>query len=202
MKEQDRKVDRYMELFYRYQNHPDRDEIIAREMGWTWLLNEGKHQSPEPFDDEEEIEDGESWKTSARLAGEDLGEVDDYESLPVYRRCRDFALRAYRLVDGLPDSVREVSTVVDFVSNAMIAGAKIAGGTGMGEDIEELGANIAYCKRALAASNLAIGALHEMKEHRIIRGREFLDVMQEAVEVRNAIAVHILDLREKFRSRL
>ena len=38
MKEQDKKLDRYMELFYRYQDDPNCDEIIAREMGWTWLL--------------------------------------------------------------------------------------------------------------------------------------------------------------------
>ena len=32
MKEQDKKVDRYMELFYRYKDDPNRDEIIAKEM--------------------------------------------------------------------------------------------------------------------------------------------------------------------------
>lgn len=206
MKEQDKKVDRYMELFYRYQNHPDRDQIIAREMGWTWLLDEGRTQPPGGIEEEDEIEEGEDWKASARMAGEEFGEIDEYENLPVYRRCRDFALRAIKIVDALPDSVREVSAVVDFVSNATIAGAKLAGGSsfggGMGDDADELGANIAYCKRALAASNLAIAALHEMKERRIIRGREFIEVMQEAVEVRNGIAVYILDLREKFRNSL
>jgi hypothetical protein len=81
----------------------------------------------------------------------------------------------------------------------MIASAKIAGGTGMGDDMEELGANIAYCKRGLAAANLAVASLHEMEEKKIVEARSYLELMKEAIDVRNAIAIHIVDLREKFR---
>lgn len=200
MKEQDKKVDRYMELFYRYQNHPNRDELIAREMGWTWLLEQAEHFMDLPNVEEDDDEkEGEEWKASAGIEGEGFLEMDDFEHQPVYLKSKEFALRAYRFVDDLPESVREDSAVVDFIANAMIASAKIAGGTGMGDGMEELGANIAYCKRGLAASNLAIAALHEMKEKRIIGGLAYFDLVREAAEVRNTIAIYILDLREKFR---
>ncbi len=198
MKEQDKKIDRYMELFYRYQDHPDRDSIIAKEMGWDWLLQEEEQRNPPEEAAGEEPDEGEDWKESADLE-EDVDEFQEYRNLPVYQKSKQFALRALRLVDNLSESVREDSTVVDFVSNAMIASAKIAGGTGMGDDVEELGANIAYCKRGLAASNLAIAALHEMKEKNLIEGHPYMEVMKDAVDVRNTIAIHIVDLRERFR---
>ena len=198
MQQQDKKVDRYMELFFRYRNDPNRDEIIAREMGWTWLLDAMKESGEAPADDEE-IEEGEEWKSAAGVNAEEAFELDDFKHLPVYQSAHRFVLRAYDLVEHLPENVRQDSAVVDFISNTMIASAKIAGGTGMGNDIEELGGNIAYCKRGLAAANLAVAALHEMKEKNIVGGDRYLELVKEAIEVRNTIALHILELREKFR---
>ena len=195
MKEQDKKVDRYMELLYRYQNHPNRDELIAREMGWTWLLDQSEHLKDCTAPADDESREGEEWKASSGVEG---FFDEDFEHQPVYMKSNEFALRAHQFVEGLSESTREDSAVVDFVANAMIASAKIAGGTGIGEGMDELGANIAYCKRGLAASNLAIAALHEMKEKRIVGDGAYLDLIREATEVRNAIALHVLDLREKF----
>ena len=197
MQEQDKKVDRYMELFYRYQDHPDRDEIIACEMGWTWLLeNATEDEEPSMFDGEE-VEEGEEWKIAAGV-NENSFDVNGFRDHPIYQKTYQFALRAMKFVDQLPENKSEDSSVVDFVSNAMIAGAKIAGGTGLGDDLDELGGNIAYCKRGLAAANLAIAALHEMKGKHIINGKAYFELVKEAIEVRNDIALHIVDLRERF----
>src|SRR6266566_1778024 len=35
--ESDARTDKYMKLFEKYEGHPDREKIVAREMGWTWL---------------------------------------------------------------------------------------------------------------------------------------------------------------------
>ena len=37
MREGDARTDKYMELLDKYMDHPDRDRIVAREMGWTCL---------------------------------------------------------------------------------------------------------------------------------------------------------------------
>src|SRR5450755_3204521 len=39
LQQQDHKTEKYMELLEKYLDHPQRDQIIAREMGWTQLLN-------------------------------------------------------------------------------------------------------------------------------------------------------------------
>ncbi len=37
MKESDARADKFGMLMEKYIDHPDRDKIVAREMGWTWL---------------------------------------------------------------------------------------------------------------------------------------------------------------------
>ena len=46
LQQQDQKTEKYMELLEKYLDDPQRDEIIAREMGWTQLL-EAKDWSAE-----------------------------------------------------------------------------------------------------------------------------------------------------------
>ena len=52
LQEQERRTEKYMELLEKYMDHPQRDEIIAREMGWTHLIG------GESRDWEEEVEAG------------------------------------------------------------------------------------------------------------------------------------------------
>lgn len=42
MKEADKRTEKYSRLFEKYLDHPDRDNIIAKEMGWDHLLDESK----------------------------------------------------------------------------------------------------------------------------------------------------------------
>ncbi len=46
LQQQDQKTEKYMELLEKYLDDPQRDEIIAREMGWSQLLD-GKDWSAE-----------------------------------------------------------------------------------------------------------------------------------------------------------
>src|SRR5438034_5321221 len=39
LQQQDHKTEQYMQLLEKYLDDPQRDQIIAREMGWTQLLN-------------------------------------------------------------------------------------------------------------------------------------------------------------------
>ena len=203
MKEQDRKLDRYMELLYRYQDHPDCDEIIPREMGWAWLFDRNNEEERGGLSAEEA--EGEEWKVRSGLCGDgdeeeaERFEIEGFRNVPVYQMAKAFAVRAVNFADSLPEDKRGDSSVVDFVSNAVIAPAKIAGGSGIGYEREELGGNIAYCKRGLQAANLSIAALREMKEKRIIMGATFTEYMLALTEVRNLIAVRIIDLRDLLR---
>src|SRR6516162_7369873 len=52
LQQQDSKTERYMELFEKYIDDPNRDQIIAKEMGWPHLLEPA-------IEDLEELEIGE-----------------------------------------------------------------------------------------------------------------------------------------------
>ncbi|PYK84988.1 MAG: hypothetical protein DME41_00670 [Verrucomicrobia bacterium] len=41
LRQQDQRTEKYMELLEKYIDDPQRDEIIAREMGWTQILGDG-----------------------------------------------------------------------------------------------------------------------------------------------------------------
>src|SRR3954468_12643686 len=64
LQQQDRKTEKYMELLERFIDDPNRDQIIAREMGWNHLLDKDGREWAENVDslfDEEftETEEGE-----------------------------------------------------------------------------------------------------------------------------------------------
>src|SRR4051812_7221247 len=59
LQQQDRKTEKYMDLLERYIDDPNRDQIIAREMGWNHLLDKDGREWVENVDslfDEQELE--------------------------------------------------------------------------------------------------------------------------------------------------
>jgi hypothetical protein len=76
LRESDARTDKYAELLDKYMNHPDRDRLIAKEMGWEWM--------EEALDDEEcggtssrEQSGAGSKEGGAPDAVQDLDEDDD-----------------------------------------------------------------------------------------------------------------------------
>ena len=47
LQQQDSKTERYMELFEKHIDDPNRDQIIAQEMGWTHLLDQSSEEVEE-----------------------------------------------------------------------------------------------------------------------------------------------------------
>jgi len=201
MKESDKRSEKYAELLQKYLDHPDRDIIIAREMGWDWLLEalENDEMEDEEEDElhlyDEDTEEGEGWKQAANYLSD---EFDEVENLRVYQIAFSFGLDATNLVraqtlQGMDESLSS------FLESATIPAAKIAGGFSMGFEMDSLGGNIANCKRGLASANTALEALREMKDKDLISQKEYLDYYNRAKEVRDELGIYIVELREQFR---
>jgi hypothetical protein len=73
LRESDARTDKYMELLDKYQDHPDSERIIAREMGWSWL--------DEALDAEAENEaasdDAEAGKSEAKSKSHNADAADE-----------------------------------------------------------------------------------------------------------------------------
>jgi hypothetical protein len=206
MQESDKRKEKYSRLLDKYWDHPDRDIIVAKEMGWDWLVDalEAEKRGEIPEDDDpddeffyDEIEEGEEWKQDT---GYSSSKRKDYHNLPVYQKAFRYGIDAHNLVKNLPEEVKEEGKEVlsAFVGSSMTASAKIAGGFGMGFDMHSLGGNIANCKRGLAAANRALNALQVMREKDFIGQEVYIDFYRKGKEVRDDLAVYIIELRERF----
>jgi hypothetical protein len=83
LQQQDRKTEHYMELLEKYMDHPDRDQIIAREMGWNHLLDGAEEDWLEEADAQLASELGLD-APEAEAQGDDAG-AGDFEMHPLYQ---------------------------------------------------------------------------------------------------------------------
>src|SRR6187401_1400941 len=82
LQQQDRKTEKYMELLERYIDDPNRDQIIAREMGWYHLLDKDGEKWAESVDSLFEAENGDGNGDADDQEGEseaDAAEGDGFE---------------------------------------------------------------------------------------------------------------------------
>lgn len=197
LKESDKRTDQYSQLLDQYMDHPDRDRIIAEEMGWTHLLDEIDDEQENWMDEfiVDEYEEGEEWK---RLTDYEPTKIKSFENLPIYQKAFEFTIDAMNLVDNRLADVDD-EAVSAFCRSITIPAAKIAGGFGFGFERDRLGGNIANCKRGLKAANRMLNALYEIGEKELLDREIYLEYYARAKEVRDELAIYIVELRERFR---
>ena len=187
LQQQDHKTEKYMELLEKYLDDPNRDQIIAREMGWTQLL-EGKDWTQEV--DALLEEDG----TEERAEP-----PDSFEEHSLYRAA--FALTVW--IDQMFDAdatLQNEPSAVKLATHAALASAKLAAALS-GEDVDEIGMTIAYLKRALKAITLSIdGAAALLREKRISVAQHTV-LLQRLFQVRDGIITLIGEYRGEWRRR-
>ncbi|MBV9490014.1 MAG: hypothetical protein JO069_09865 [Verrucomicrobia bacterium] len=188
LQQQDSKTDRYMELFEKYIDDPNRDQIIAREMGWTHLLGQRDEDAEEAEFEVEEVNGGEEAESG-----------ESFEAHPLYQSA--FALTVWidQLLDAVPSS-QSSPLGVKLASNVAVASAKLAAALSDQEN-EEIGMTIAYLKRALRAISTAIEAAAEMNRSGVLNGAQFHDLFQRLFHVRDHIIVLMGELRAEWRRR-
>jgi hypothetical protein len=191
LQQQDHKTEKYMELLEKYLDHPQRDQIIAREMGWTQL------ESGDEWNDEVEglLEDG----ATAFAADDDDEEADDdeeesgssgtsfdsFEDHSLYRAA--FALTVW--IDQLFDensSLQNEPSAVKLATHSALASAKLAAALS-DDDVDELGMTIAYLKRALKAITTSMDAAAQLLNERLISPKQSAALMQRLFQVRDGI---------------
>lgn len=196
-RESDKRTDRYLRLLQKYMDHPERDKIVAEKMGWPQMPDGNSDNTELPTDELSAIdfEEGEEWK---RRTGYEPAEFDNVENLPLYKKAFEFAIDAISMVNTHLTECKDTS-IQSFCRSVTIPSTKIAGGFGLGFEIECLGGNIANCKRGLNAANKMLDALYEIGDKKLIEHNLYLEFHERAKEVRDELAVYIVELRERFR---
>ena len=196
-RESDKRTDKYLQLLDKYKDHPDRDNIIAEQMGWTHLLDD-EDAGREEWENEfviDDFEEGEAWK---QLTGYEPTEFDSFEHLPLYQKAHEFTVDSIKMVN-VRFADQEDESVRTFAQNVTIPAAKIAGGFAFGFEPDSIGGNIANCKRGLSAANRMLDALYQMGEKELMDRELYLKYYERAKEIRDELAIYIVELRERFK---
>jgi hypothetical protein len=187
---QDKKTEHYLDLLERYADHPERDAIIAQEMGWplTWGT-----------DLEEEFAEKGACSSAASGAGEPAVRPEECsESHPLYQQAEALSLwleNAWRVrgafFEGEP-VLDELSEQVGILSANIVASLS-------GHDDGEVGMTLAFLKRALRAANLALNAaerVHRMGIFGRVRHKHLRDAL---FGIRGEIVQMIGHFRQEWR---
>lgn len=199
LQQQDRKTEKYMELLERYIDDPNRDQIIAREMGWNHLLDKDGRDWADHVDSDFDA----AFSGNEEDGGEEeegKGEEEDgFEVHPLYQA--SFALTVW--IDQMFEEIGELQNqpaAVKLSTHAAVASAKLAAALS-DDDVDEIGMTIAYLKRALKATITGIDAAMQLRKDGIIEADRFGTLNQRLFQIRDGIIQLMGDYRTEWRRR-
>lgn len=229
LQQQDRKTEKYMELLEKYLDDPNRDQIIACEMGWHHLMDEsGKDWSAdvnnlftspgsasrngdtaeENDEDEDELDEDEDDLGDEEEAADDEFDDEDeeqedakghYDHHPLYQAANAMAIH----IDGMFDEQEPISqhpAVVRLTTSATLTNVKLAAALS-DDDADELGMTIAYLKRALKAATSALDAVSQCQAEGLFNQEGSQDLRARIFLVRDGIISLMGDCRAEWRQR-
>lgn len=194
LQQQDRNTERYLGLLEKYMDHPDRDQLIAREMGWG--IDDDKDVEGFVSEMEEEME--------CFLDEEDAGfsdedEEDSFSDSPLFRRTMRLNQRISRMMDRHPH-LEDQPDMIKLAACAATCGAKL-GAALCRDDFAELGMTIAYLKRGLKAANDALDACEGLVRRKALTRRQLAGARADLFALRDATVSLMGEYRAEWRRR-
>jgi hypothetical protein len=199
LQQQEQRTEKYMELLEKYLDHPQRDEIIAQEMGWSQF----GHGEARDWEEEMEAKFEQEMSDIEQIAEDDdaEGEEDaDGDAHPLYRETLAFALELDDIFFDMPSNVQEHPATVTLQNQTSLAATKLAAALN-DDDIDELGMRIAYLKRALHAINASLDAVSHLRDGNLIGAAEHERVRGSLFSIRDGVVSAMGEYRAEFRKR-
>ena len=195
LQQQEGKAEKYMRLLEEYLDDPRRDEIIAREMGWTQLLDAGDWSAElDALPDQDVTEEGEGGIDETLLSAE------AFEEHELYRAA--FALTIW--IDHLFDrnaSLSNEPSAVKLATQAALANAKLAAALSS-DSLSEIGMTIAYLKRALKAITISMDAAAQLRKIAgLVTRPQYAILRKRLFQVRDGIVTLMGEYRGEWRRR-
>lgn len=198
LQQQDRKTEQYFQLFEQYENHPERDEIIAREMGWN--QPEAEVEEEDDSEESEWLEVIDEEEADAEVVAEDDEEgIDELQHSEVYMQSMELNRRVFTLVEER-EELKDHPVAVELATRVAICGAKLAAAL-CGDDFSEVGMTIAYLKRSLKAANDALSAGARLHDQGLIDQKDLNSINELLFPIRECIVDMMGEFREELRRR-
>ena len=194
LQQQDHKTEKYMQLLEQYLDDPQRDQIIAREMGWTQLLDANDWSTEvDALLDESPAEE------SASDTDQAAASFDTFEDHSLYRAAFALTIWIDQLFDEDP-SLQNEPAAVKLATHSALASAKLAAALS-DDDVDEIGMTIAYLKRALKAITISMDAAAQLLSGKLITATQHSVLQQRLFQVRDGIITLMGEYRSEWRRR-
>ena len=192
---------KYIELFETLHNHPDCDDLIAKEMGWDHKDEDcdDKNKSCDNCEKSNECHIYEINKIFDNSIGYDETterDVKDVKKITAYKKSYEFCIRL-RAYFKNSKGIDTDENIIEAISASSIVSAKIAGGHGMGYEKDSLCGNIANCKRSLKNARKCIYSLELGRANALFPESEMNILISEAIKVEREVIKWIEELRSK-----
>ena len=189
LQQQDQKTEKYMELLEKYIDDPQRDEIVAREMGWCHL----NEDSGDDWSDDGGIaRRGRRW-TEIPTGDPISGCAESFEQHVLYRAAFSLTIWIDRLFESKA-ALQNDPAAVKLATHSALASAKLAAALS-DEEAEELGMTIAYLKRSLKAITVALDASAQLITEKSITREQYSALQQRIFQVRDGIILLMGEFR-------
>lgn len=148
------------------------------------------------YGETEDLDAGEEWKEfSDEYAMSNYGSLDNIE---IYNEARELAAFVLQWAEGIHPGAH-TPEYNEFIGKVLKIGAKLAGGYSFGFEIDYLGGNIVYTRKALTCANEALALLQDSLRTLPFMDRStYLHFHERLFELRNGIGIYVQDLRDKF----
>jgi hypothetical protein len=188
----DRRSTKLGELLEKYSDHPDRDRLIARGMGWK-EIEEMLDTQADSSEEEEQDEDLDFDEPDQ----EEIARVERPIRHPLVTRIIDRSVELSRLTEN-----QRNDDINEMVGSYMVVGPKIAGALTIGDrdlgpDLNMSGLVVAKLKRAVGELSHALTAAERLRESKRQLPFSIDDWITEMLETRQEILALMDDFRKK-----
>jgi hypothetical protein len=187
----DRRSTKLGELLEKYQDHPERDRLVARGMGWKEIEEMMDAQAAGVEDEEEEDLDLEEPDE------EDIARSEEPMRHPLVTRLIDRSVALSELAGDQRDDDLEEMVGSFMVVGPKVAGALTIGDRDLGPDLNMSGLVVAKLKRAVGELSRALTAADRLREAKRQLPFSLDEWTTEILEARQEILKLMDDFRKK-----
>jgi hypothetical protein len=184
----DRRSTKLGELLEKYSDHPDRDRLVARGMGWKEI--EEMLDAQDEFSEEEDLEFDEPEQ-------EEIARTEDPVRHPLVKRIIDRSVELSRLTENQRDDDIDEMLGCYMVVGPKIAGALTIGDHDRGPDLNMSGLVVAKLKRAVGELSKSLAAANRLRESKRTLPFSIDDWIKEMLQTRQEILALMDDFRKK-----
>ncbi len=184
------------DALFEYIDDDDEEDWDSDEEASEFLDDLREENEPIDEDDEDDVESLFEDIFEDEASDESIYDYATLENIAIYTDARDFAADLMIFNDSKPQYMKHPG-FIRLISDILMISSKLAAAYSMGFDVEVLGANIAYCKKALVKANQTLNYIQVLNANPLT-ATDYHELHRRLFELRNNIAINIQDTRVLF----